>query len=109
MTYVYPTSLIDPPEDEQVSTHEVFGPVVCVYCYDDEKSAVDQANALPVAFQAAVFTTNVDRAIRLSHLLDASAAMINEHTAFRDDVTPFAGSRESGLGIGGIPYTIDDM
>ena len=28
---------------------------------------------------------------------------------FRDDVMPFAGLRESGLGIGGIPYTMHDM
>jgi acyl-CoA reductase-like NAD-dependent aldehyde dehydrogenase len=41
--------------------------------------------------------------------LDASAVMVNEHTAFRDDVMPFAGLRESGLGTGGIPYTMDDM
>jgi acyl-CoA reductase-like NAD-dependent aldehyde dehydrogenase len=35
--------------------------------------------------------------------------MINDHSAFRDDVMPFAGLRESGLGVGGIPYTMEDM
>jgi acyl-CoA reductase-like NAD-dependent aldehyde dehydrogenase len=35
--------------------------------------------------------------------------MINEHTAFRVDWMPFAGLRESGLGVGGIPYTMKDM
>jgi acyl-CoA reductase-like NAD-dependent aldehyde dehydrogenase len=35
--------------------------------------------------------------------------MINDHSAFRDDVMPFAGLRESGLGVGGIPYTMGDM
>jgi hypothetical protein len=35
--------------------------------------------------------------------------MINDHSAFRDDAMPFAGLRESGLGIGGIPYTMHDM
>jgi acyl-CoA reductase-like NAD-dependent aldehyde dehydrogenase len=35
--------------------------------------------------------------------------MINDHSAFRDDVMPFAGLRESGLGVGGIPYTMHDM
>ena len=35
--------------------------------------------------------------------------MINDHTAFRVDWMPFAGLRESGLGTGGIPYTMDDM
>jgi len=35
--------------------------------------------------------------------------MINDHTAFRVDWMPFAGLRESGLGVGGIPYTFHDM
>ncbi len=47
--------------------------------------------------------------MRLYKQLDASAIMINDHPAFRDDVMPFAGLRESGLGIGGIPYTMADM
>ena len=73
------------------------------------EQAIDQANALPVAFQAAVFATDIDAATGIAGKLDASAVMINDHTAFRDDVMPFAGLRESGLGIGGIPYTMHDM
>ena len=104
-----PTVLLDPPADAKVSTQEIFGPVVCVYSYDDVDSAVQQANALPVAFQAAVFSKDIDEAMRLYRNLDASAVMINDHSAFRDDVMPFAGLRESGLGVGGIPYTMHDM
>ena len=51
----------------------------------------------------------VDRALRAATRLDASAVMVNDHTAFRVDWMPFAGLRESGLGIGGIPFTMDDM
>ena len=104
-----PTVLFDPPPEVRVSTLEIFGPVVCVYAYDSIDAAVEQANSLPVAFQAAVFSNNNDDALRLYKQLDASAVMINDHTAFRDDVMPFAGLRESGLGIGGIPYTMEDM
>ena len=56
-----------------------------------------------------VFSRDVDVAMRLYKVLDASAVMINDHSAFRDDVMPFAGLRESGLGVGGIPYTMEDM
>jgi len=104
-----PTVLLNPPDGLAVSTMEIFGPVVCVYAYDDIDAAVTQANALPVAFQAAVFSNDNDQAMRLYKQLDASAVMINDHSAFRDDVMPFAGLRESGLGIGGIPYTMEDM
>jgi len=104
-----PTILIEPPTDAKVSTHEIFGPVICVYGYDDIKDAIDKANALTVAFQAAVFTQDIDRAIHTAQSLDAAAIMINDHTAFRVDWMPFAGHRTSGLGVGGIPYTMEEM
>lgn len=104
-----PTVLLNPPTDATVSTAEIFGPVVCVYGYDEIDDAVAQANSLPVAFQAAVFCDDITIANRLYCDLDASAIMINDHSAFRDDVMPFAGLRESGLGVGGIPYTMEDM
>ena len=106
----YPcTVLFEPPRDAKVSTQEIFGPVVCVYAYDDMGDAIDQANELPYAFQAAVFTQNLDTVLRAFKRLDASAVMVNDHTAFRVDGMPFAGLRQSGLGVGGIAYTIHDM
>ncbi|MAT65245.1 MAG: aldehyde dehydrogenase [Gammaproteobacteria bacterium] len=103
------TLLYDPPDDCRVSREEIFGPVVCVYPYDDLDAAIDRANALPWAFQAAVFTRDLDLAMHTARRLDASAVMRNEHTAFRVDWMPFAGLRQSGLGVGGIPYTLHDM
>jgi acyl-CoA reductase-like NAD-dependent aldehyde dehydrogenase len=35
--------------------------------------------------------------------------MVNDHTAFRVDWMPFGGRRRSGLGVGGIPYSMKDM
>ena len=104
-----PTVLLEPPPDAKVSTQEVFGPVVCVYAYDDLDEAIERANALPYAFQAAVFTGDYATALRAYSRLDASAVMVNDHTAFRVDWMPFAGLRESGLGVGGIAYTFRDM
>ncbi|MEA3277520.1 MAG: aldehyde dehydrogenase family protein [Pseudomonadota bacterium] len=106
----YPaTVLLDPPDAARVSTNEVFGPVICVYPYDDRDDAIRRANALPYAFQAAVFTSDLDFALHVAKRLDASAVMVNDHTAFRVDWMPFAGLRESGLGTGGIPYSFHDM
>ena len=87
----------------------MFGPVVCVYTYDALDEAIGRANGLPVAFQAAIFTRDYATAMRAYTRLDASAVMLNDHTAFRVDWMPFAGLRESGLGVGGIPYTFRDM
>ncbi len=104
-----PTILVEPAMNAKVSTQEIFGPVICIYGYDDIQEAINQANALPVAFQAAVFTQDIDRAIHTAQALDAAAVMVNDHTAFRVDWMPFAGHRTSGLGIGGIPFTMEDM
>lgn len=104
-----PTVLLNPPKDAKVSTMEVFGPVVCVYIYDDYLDAIEQANSLDVAFQAAVFTESLAVANDCINRLDATAVMVNDHTAFRVDWMPFAGRRASGYGIGGIGYTMHDM
>jgi acyl-CoA reductase-like NAD-dependent aldehyde dehydrogenase len=103
------TVLYQPPRDAKVSTQEIFGPVVCVYEYENIEDAFEQANELPLAFQAAVFTDSIEIAGRAYRHLDASAVMVNDHTAFRVDGMPFAGLKLSGLGVGGIGYTIHDM
>lgn len=104
-----PTVLLNPPSDANVSTMEIFGPVICVYSYDDIDEAIDQANSLPVSFQAAVMTKDIDTAMRVYNRIDATAVMVNEHTAFRVDWMPFAGARQSGHGVGGIPFTMHEM
>ena len=104
-----PTVLWNPPEDAKVSCDEVFGPVVCVYPFDQAEEAVKRANALPVCFQAAVFTRDIDRAFYYVRNLQATAVMVNDHTAFRVDWMPFGGRMQSGLGMGGIPRTMEDM
>ena len=68
-----------------------------------------RANALPFAFHAAGFTRRLDVATKLIQSLDATAVMINDHTAFRVDWMPFAGRRQSGYGTGGIGHTMHDM
>ena len=103
------TVLYNPSPASSVSRQEIFGPVICVYSFTEIDDAIDQANQLPYAFQAAVFSKNIDTAMRACRKLNASAVMINDHTAFRVDWMPFAGLRESGLGVGGIPYTFRDM
>ncbi|CAM9959529.1 unnamed protein product, partial [Phaeothamnion confervicola] len=104
-----PTVLFNPPEDARVSISEVFGPVICVYAYTDINEAIARANSLAVSFQAAVFTRDIDTALRVFNRIDATAVMVNDHTAFRVDWMPFAGARESGHGVGGIVHTIHDM
>lgn len=104
-----PTVLLNPPDSTDVSCKEIFGPVVCVYEYSDRDNALKRANSLDFAFQAAIFTSNINSAMHAYKHFNASAVMVNDHTAFRVDWMPFAGLRHSGMGVGGIPYTFEDM
>ncbi len=108
-TTLMPSIVVDPPADAKLSTLEVFGPVTCVMTYTGIDRAIASANSLPVAFQASIFTEDLRTALHAAERLDASAVMINDHTAFRTDWMPFAGRRQSGYGVGGIPFTMRDM
>jgi acyl-CoA reductase-like NAD-dependent aldehyde dehydrogenase len=104
-----PTVLFNPPQDARVSKLEIFGPVVCVYSYSDRENAIELANGLDYHFQAAVFTKNIDIALEAVNKLNATAVMVNDHTAFRVDWMPFGGRDASGEGMGGIPYSMHEM
>jgi len=108
-TTLRPAILVEPPAAGKLSTHEVFGPVTCVYAFTELDEAIARANCLPVAFQASIFTEDLQTAFYAAERLDASAVMINDHTAFRTDWMPFAGRRESGYGVGGIPWTMREI
>ena len=104
-----PTVLLNPSDSVRVSTHEVFAPVVCIYSYEDINEAIERANALEFSFQASIFTKNIDLALKAVKELNATAVMVNDHTAFRVDWMPFGGAKASGLGLGGIGYSMDEM
>jgi acyl-CoA reductase-like NAD-dependent aldehyde dehydrogenase len=108
-TTYQPTVLLDPAADAKVSCDEVFGPVTCVWPYTDLDQAIARANAVPFAFQASVFTKELDVALRFADRIDAATVMVNDHTAFRTDWMPFAGRKHSGYGVGGIGWTMKEL
>jgi acyl-CoA reductase-like NAD-dependent aldehyde dehydrogenase len=108
-TTLVPAVIVNPPPNAKISTLEVFGPVTCVYPFTRLDDAITAANSLPVAFQASIFTEDLRTAFDAAERLAASAVMVNDHTAFRTDWMPFAGRRQSGYGIGGIPWTMREM
>ncbi|PJE13526.1 aldehyde dehydrogenase family protein [Legionella sp.] len=108
-TTLIPAVLLNPPADAKVSQLEIFGPVTCVYEFEDIDEAIEIANALPFSFQASIFSENLTPALRAAEYLNASTVLINDHTAFRTDWMPFAGQKQSGYRTGGIPWTMRDM
>jgi len=104
-----PTVLFDPDPAARVSREEIFGPVVAVYPVDDLDEGIRRSNDVPFSFQSAVFGRDVDAILAAVRRLDAATVLVNDHTAFRVDWMPFAGHRQSGLGTGGIGYTLREM
>jgi acyl-CoA reductase-like NAD-dependent aldehyde dehydrogenase len=108
-TCYLPTVLWNPPMDSKVCQEEIFGPVVAIIPYQDIDEAIANANRINYHFQAAVFTENLNTAFKCIQELNASAVMVNDHTAFRVDWMPFGGRNESGEGLGGIPFTMKEL
>ena len=104
-----PTVLLNPPETCRVSSQEIFGPLISIYDKKSLNDAIAQANSLPFAFQASVFSNDYTEIMDAVNRIDGSAIMVNEHSAFRVDWMPFAGLKHSGHGIGGIKYSMHDM
>jgi hypothetical protein len=69
----------------------------------DSRGEVLRAVSLPYVCRAVVFTRNLDLAMRTCRRLEASAVMVNDHTAFQGDWMSFAGPCEFGLGLGTLP------
>ena len=108
-TVYAPTVIFNPPKACRLMTEEAFGPIVCIDPWFNIEDAIERANALPSASHAAIFTRDFERAMRVIDRLDASAVMVNDHTAFRAGWMPFTGLRQTGLGTNGAPYTLRNM
>jgi len=107
--YFSPTVLLNPGENLQISCQEAFGPVLCLYSYKTLDEAIDRANQLPYAFQSSIYTKDINKAFYTCKNLNALTVLVNQVTSFRADWMPFAGYKRSGLGIGGIPYSMEEM
>ena len=108
-TLVEPTVLENVPTWVPVHCNEVFGPTVNLYPVRSAEEALAEANALPYGLHAALFTRDVDTALRLAEGLDCGGVMINDSTDYRLDSMPFGGVKYSGLGREGIRFAIEEM
>jgi len=92
-----PTVLADVTRDMRVNTEEIFGPVAPLIRFKTEDEAVAIANATEFGLAAYFFTRDVNRAWRVAERIDAGMVSINDGI-FSNEVIPFGGVKESGLG-----------
>jgi len=104
-----PTLLGNTRRGMTVFNEEIFGPVVNLCAFDDLDEAIQIANDSKFGFQSSVYSANIDTAFGVARRLNATAVMINDHTAYRVDWMPFGGRDFSGIGMGGVKYAVHEM
>ncbi|MEV0026862.1 aldehyde dehydrogenase family protein [Streptomyces atroolivaceus] len=95
-----PTILADVPSHSPVVTEEQFGPVLPVLPYGSLDEAVEAANGTCFGLGGSVWGTDLDRAEAVADRLECGTAWINHHAEL-SLAQPFAGIKESGVGVAG--------
>lgn len=95
--WVAPTVLTPDTVNSPDFMEEIFGPVVSVIPFADEAEAVAIANNTEYGLSGSIWTTALDRAIRVSRALETGNLSVNSHSSVRY-WTPFGGFKQSGLG-----------
>ena len=102
-----PTLLTDVPMNAKVSKEETFGPVAPLIKFDTEAEAVQLANDSEFGLAAYFFARDVGRVFRVGEALESGMVGINTGM-FSNEVAPFGGVKQSGLGREGSKYGIED-
>jgi succinate-semialdehyde dehydrogenase/glutarate-semialdehyde dehydrogenase len=92
-----PTVLANVTRDMRVNTEEIFGPVAPLIRFKDEDEAIAIANDTPFGLAAYFFSKDVNRAWRVAERIEAGMVSINDGI-FSNEVIPFGGWKESGVG-----------
>jgi glyceraldehyde-3-phosphate dehydrogenase [NAD(P)+] len=105
--FIEPTLLANVPHDARIVHEEQFGPVAAVTTFADEDEALSLANGGDLGLDAAVFTSDHDRAMRLADGIHAGAVRINGAPSHGLGDIPFGGVKDSGIGREGIGHSIE--
>jgi len=95
--FVQPTIFGDVRNEMRIAQEEVFGPVLSIMRFKDEADAIRIANGVRFGLAAAVWTSDIGRALRMSEKLQAGTVWINTYRAV-SFMAPFGGYKDSGLG-----------
>ena len=93
----FPPTVLTPERTDRTVTDEIFGPVVTVLMFDDERDAVSLANDTTYGLSGSIWTDDLSRAVRVSRAVDSGNLSVNSHSSVRYN-TPFGGFKQSGLG-----------
>jgi succinate-semialdehyde dehydrogenase/glutarate-semialdehyde dehydrogenase len=107
--YFYPpTVLTNVPEDAEMRHEEIFGPVAPIVAFETEEEAITAANDTEYGLVSYVFTTDLDRALRVCERLETGMIGLNQGIV-SNPAAPFGGVKHSGLGREGGRLGIEEF
>ena len=95
--FMRPTLLADVTNDMRVAQEEIFGPVACILKFRDEDEVIRIANDNAYGLGGAVWTRDLNRAIRVSRGIETGRMWVNTYNQIPEG-SPFGGYKESGIG-----------
>ena len=95
--FIAPTIFNGVRPQTRIAQEEIFGPVLAVLTFEDDDEALHIANGVNYGLVAGIFSTNINRALRLATRIKAGQIYINEYFAGGEE-TPFGGYKQSGFG-----------
>ena len=107
-TFFEPTVLVDVTTRMRVANEEIFGPVAPLLRFGTEEEAIRIANDTPYGLAAYFYSRDIGRIWRVSEALEYGVLGVNEGI-ISNEVAPFGGMKESGIGREGSKYGIDEF
>ncbi|OGM45044.1 hypothetical protein ABOM_005779 [Aspergillus bombycis] len=106
--FIPPTIFTHTPESSQIMKEEIFGPVVNINVFETEAEVIKMVNASEFGLYAAVYTRDVNRAMRFATSMEAGTVGINCTSPTGAFDMPFGGYKASGIGREGIHHSLDN-
>ena len=107
-SFFYPTLLGNVTTDMKVTYEETFGPVAPLFKFNTEEEAIQMANDTEFGLASYFYTRDIGRVWRVSEALEYGMVGVNSGL-ISNEVVPFGGVKESGLGREGGTYGIEDF
>jgi betaine-aldehyde dehydrogenase len=95
--FIEPTMFVGVTQDMRIASEEIFGPVLSVLRWNDERAMLADVNRVEYGLTCSIWTRDIDRALRVADTVQAGFVWINE-VAKHFVGAPFGGVKQSGIG-----------